>query len=130
MEGYTLLGIHNDVALWYFYSAVNPGGFYQNLTLKVKDGDEIKEIEYEGLWMSSAEAANFWFPETLVITATLVCDKMIRHGGAVAAPVIAMLKKQGIQVGLVRGNDGYIDVEPLLPNGQPKAKGSVLLHPL
>ena len=30
----------------------------------------------------------------------------------------------------VKGNDGYIDVEPLLPSGHPKAKGSVLFHTL
>lgn len=129
--GFNLLSISNDLAVWYYYSAANRDGFYRDIYLKIRQGNEIVEQFFEGLWMSNAEAVNHWFPKTLVgsIIATDKSEEFLsltgKPMGAVASAVVAKLNEQGWQVGLVANHDGYIDIEPLLPDGSAK-NGKVL----
>jgi hypothetical protein len=126
ISGYNLLSISNDLAVWYYFSAANQDGFYRNIFLKIKQENKIIEQFFSGLWMSNAEAVNLFFPETLVMTITatdkknMFCERNGKHMGAVASAVAAKLNEQGWKVGLVRNNDGYTDVEPLLPDGTAK----------
>lgn len=126
ISGYNLLSISNDLAVWYYFSAANQDGFYRNIFLKIKQENKIIEQFFSGLWMSNAEAVNLFFPETLVMTITatdkkdMFCERNGKPMGAVASAVAAKLKEQGWKVGLVKNNDGYTDVEPLLPDGTAK----------
>lgn len=108
--GKMLLAIDEDLAQWYYQSDANPVGSV-DATLIV---DGVRR-SYQGLWLSCAQAANLWFPEIMVM------EVMIngKPGGAVAASVVARLKEQGYQVGLVAGADGYTSVEPLDQQGNP-----------
>jgi hypothetical protein len=47
-------------------------------------------------------------------------NSLPKPGGVVARNVILMLKERNWRVGLVKGSDGFINVEPLLPDGTPK----------
>lgn len=129
--GFNLLAISNDLAVWYYYSASNSHGFYRDLSLKIKKDDDSVERPFDGLWMNNAEAVNLWFPKTPVmsISATDKEDEFLKligkPMGAVASAVVDKLKQQGWQVGLVSNDDGYKDIEPLLPDGSAK-NGKVL----
>lgn len=131
ISGFNLLSISNDLAVWYYYSAANKNGFYRDICLKIRQENEIVEKSFEGLWMSNAEAINHWFPKTLVgaIIATDKEDDFLRlvgkPMGAVASAVVSKLNEQGWKAGLVANHDGYIDIEPLLPDGSAK-NGKVL----
>lgn len=123
-EGYNLLAIDNDIASFYYFSQVNNNGPHKvTLMLDVTKGDFVR---YSGLWCSNAEAINYWFPEQLVMEARITTDEtdffnsLPPFGGVVAHNVILMLKKQNWNVGLVKGSDGYTNVEPLLPGMIPK----------
>lgn len=131
ISGFNLLSISNDLAIWYYYSAANRNGFYRNISLKIRQENEIVEKIFDGLWMNNAEAINHWFPKTLVMTISATDkeeDFLQLTGkpmGAVASAVVSKLNEQGWQVGLVANQDGYKDVEPLLPDGSAK-NGKVL----
>lgn len=124
ISGYNLLAIDNDIASYYFFSAVNNHGPHKvDLKLDVTRGDRV---QYRGLWSSNAEAINLWYPETMVMDARITSDRaefnesLPPYGGMVAHNVILMLKEKNWGVGLVKGSDGYASVEPLLPDGKPK----------
>lgn len=126
ISGLNLLAISNDLAVWYYYSAANTHGFFQNIILKIRKENEVVDQFFEGLWMSNAEAVNHWFPKTLVMS-IVATDKEEEFQsltgkpmGAVASSVVAKLNEQGWKVGLVHNVDGYTDVEPLLPDGTAK----------
>ena len=131
ISSFSLLAISNDLAVWYYYSAVNRHGAYQNTSLKIRKDNEVVEELFEGLWMSSAEATNFWFPKTQVMTITATDQEdefrnlIGQPLGAVASVVVEHLKQQGCPVGWVSNDDGYKDVEPLMPDGTAK-NGKVL----
>lgn len=131
ISGFNLLAISNDLAVWYYYSAVNNNGFFRNQIIKIRNKNEIVDRVFEGLWANNAEAINLWFPENLVMT-VLATDKKNefyhlkgRPLGAVASSVVTKLKQKGWQVGLVNNHDDYRDVEPLMPDGTAK-NGKVL----
>lgn len=139
LSGFNLLSIDNDLVVWYYYSAVNADTYftpYQNVTLKIRQESQVIERTFSGLWGNNSEAINFWFPQTLVME---VRGSKSREEfettlgfpmGAVADPVTRMLKSQGWRAGLVSGQDGYVNVEPLLPDGSPKSHRSKVLYPL
>lgn len=124
ISGYNLLAIDNDLASFYYFSATNRYGPHKiELALDVTKGDKVK---YSGLWCNNAGAINFWYPEVLVMDARITSDRteffklLPPSGGMVAHNVILMLKERNWRVGLVKGSDGYVNVEPLLPDGTPK----------
>ncbi len=123
-SGYNLLAVDNDIASYYFFSAVNSSGPLKvGIRVDVTKGDRIN---YFGLWHNNAEAINLWYPEHLVMDARITSDRnefihsLPKPGGVVARNVILMLKERNWRVGLVKGSDGFINVEPLLPDGTPK----------
>lgn len=70
LSGGNLLAIENDLAVWYYYSAINQNCLFNSShtkPLKVRYGNEVLETVFEGLWCSSAEAINHWFPKTMVM---------------------------------------------------------------
>ncbi len=105
-----MLTISGDLAQWYFRSDVNSTG---PINTSLKMNGQIQH--FDGLWPACAQAANLWFPETLVM------DVMIngQFGGAVADPVISYFKGLGFPVALVQSTDGYVNVEPLKLSGEP-----------
>lgn len=124
ISGYNLLAIDNDIASYYYFSAANSNGPHKvELILDVTKGDRVK---YFGLWSNNADAINMWYPETLVMDARITSDRteflesIPPPGGMVAHNVILMLKEKNWRVGMVKGSDGYFNVEPLLPDGTPK----------
>ena len=138
LSGGNLLAIDNDLAVWYYYSAINQNYLFPSPTklLKVRYESQVLETTFEGLWSSSAEATNFWFPETMVmeIRASRTRDEFNSsigcHMGAVAETVTKLLKLQGWRVGLVLAPTRYVGVEPLLQDGSPKLYRSKLLRTL
>ena len=135
ISGFNLLAIDNDLAVWYFFSAVVPSSNIEN-NLKLRVDGEIIEKRFTGLWCNNAEAINFWFPKTLVmrIRGSRTREEFDSTLGvpmaAVADPVTHLLTAGGWKVGLVHGIDGYVDVEPLLPDGSPKSYKAKVIRPL
>lgn len=123
LMGYNLLATDNDLASYFFYSAANSHGPHTK-TLAIEGLAET--VAFEGLWSSNADATNLWYPETLVMDARITSDRneflesIPPPGGMVARNVILMLKERNWRVGVVKGSDGYTNVEPLLPDGTPK----------
>ena len=119
IDNYNLLAIDNDLAVWFYYSESNDHGMYS--------GDLIVEGEvrhYNGLWASNAEAINMWFPEYNVMEVMATDDpaaffdgRSDHRLGATVSSVAAKLKSFGWKVGVVKGADGYVNVQPLLPDG-------------
>jgi hypothetical protein len=133
ISGFNLLAISNDLVVWYYYSGVNKHGSCRNITLKIRKENEVVEQFFEGLWLNNAEAINHWFPKTLVmsIVATDQEEEFLaltgKSMGAIASSVVAKLDGQGWKAGLVHDEDGYNDVQPLLPDGTAKnSKAKVL----
>ena len=135
ISGFNLLAIDNDLAVWHFFSAAVPSSNIES-HLKLRVDDEIIEKRFVGLWNNNAEAINHWFPKTLVmrIRASRTREEFDTTVGvpmaAVAEPVVHLLNARGWQAGLVHGIDGYVDVEPLLPDGSPKSYKAKVIRPL
>jgi hypothetical protein len=124
ISGYSLLAIENDIASFYYFSAANYDGPH-NVSLRL-DESNGELVEFTGLWSNNAEAINLFYPENLVMEARITSDRtefqnaLPLWGGMVAHNAILLLKERNWRVGLVKGSDGYTNVEPLLPDGAPK----------
>lgn len=128
LEAYNLLGIDNDIAVWFYYSAYLIDGTHQNFTINVQmDDGSVVSKRYDSLWFNNVQAINFQFPDSFVmdiyytdVIETFESKKSRFRCGALVDRVVPFLKQKNYRVGLVQDTDGYQNVQPLMPDASPK----------